>query len=117
MPPPTVTYQLRVVLKGTSPPIWRRAPFACRLPGSVYNVEYGHCLGGFVNEIVEDVPHDESPTDVLFLEIAHHRERMRMSFERSHAAHDLRKPIAGAAATGILRDVVGDLAKRSKRST
>ena len=68
----------------------------CSLARRMDDIDDRYDMGGFVDEVVEHVAHDETGEDFLTLAPPDDRESFWMSFERSRALHDPREPGTGA---------------------
>ena len=76
------------------------------------HVDDRHGIGGLINEIVEDVPHDGPGADVLCLEFANERKGVRMGLKSNRTIPDLGQPVGGPASPGLLSDVPSHLLQR-----
>ena len=86
----------------------RPAPFVAfpfGLASGVDDVNDRHDIGGLVDEIVEDVPHDKPGVYALFVKLADDRKGVRVALESGRAIHDPGQPVGGSVCPGLLGDV------------
>ena len=89
--------------------------FPLGLAGGVDYVDDRHGIGGVVDEILEDVPHDELGADVLCLKLANERKGVRVVLESDRAIHDPGQPVGGPVRPGLFGDVLSHLPQRNQR--
>ena len=88
---------------GAAPPPYRNNLILCSSSAALSSV------GGLIDKVVENVPHDGSGADALSLEFANERKRVGVGLESSRAIRDPGQPVGGSARPGFLSDVTSHL--------